>query len=96
LKQCNSEERAYFWLGLGRNGKGTLTALLKLALGNYFGELNLAYYTTYDKSPDVPTNNLFMFRHARMLSTPEIGENEQNSILVATPSTPVNCTTTIK
>ena len=61
--------RAYFWLGAGRNGKGTLTALLKSVLGNYFGELNLAYCTTYEKSADAPNNNLFMCRHARMLST---------------------------
>ena len=79
LKQCNSEERAYFWLGRGRNGKGTLTALLKMALGNYFGELNLTYYTSYEKTADAPNNNLFMCRHARMLSTSEIGENEQNT-----------------
>jgi phage/plasmid-associated DNA primase len=37
LKQLNDEQVAYFWLGSGRNGKGTLTHLLMCALGSYFG-----------------------------------------------------------
>ena len=39
LKQNNPEEKAYFWLGKGGNGKGTITELLKGALGDYWGEL---------------------------------------------------------
>ena len=29
LKQSNPEEKAYFWLGRGRNGKGTITELIR-------------------------------------------------------------------
>jgi phage/plasmid-associated DNA primase len=77
-KQENAEEKAHFWLGTGRNGKGTLTKLLSIALGQYFGELNLGYYTQYDKSPDAPNNNLFNLRNARLCNTSEVGEDNQN------------------
>jgi phage/plasmid-associated DNA primase len=75
LKQENAEEKCHFWLGEGRNGKGTLTTLLKIALGKYFGELNLGYYTQYDKSADAPNNNLFNLRNARLINTSEVGED---------------------
>jgi len=79
MKQCNSEELAHFWLGDGRNGKGTLTKLFNEALGKYFGELNIGFYTTYEKSADAPNNNLFNLRYARVCNTSEIGENEKCS-----------------
>jgi phage/plasmid-associated DNA primase len=75
LKQENAEEKCHFWLGEGRNGKGTLTTLLKIALGKYFGELNLGYYTQYDKSADAPNNNLYNLRYARLINTSEVGED---------------------
>lgn len=79
MKQCNSEELAHFWLGDGRNGKGTLTKLFNEAFGKYFGELNIGFYTTYEKSADAPNNNLFNLRYARVCNTSEIGENEKQS-----------------
>ncbi len=77
LKQMNAEEKADFWTGDGRNGKGTLTKLLSEMLGKYFGELNLGFYTTYEKSADAPNNNLFNLRNARLINTSEIGEDEK-------------------
>jgi phage/plasmid-associated DNA primase len=79
MKQCNQEEVAHFWLGDGRNGKGTLTKLFNEALGKYFGELNIGFYTTYEKSADAPNNNLFNLRYSRVCNTSEIGENEKQS-----------------
>ena len=77
-KQENAEEKCHFWLGSGRNGKGTLTTLLAQALGQYFGELNLGYYTTYDKSPDAPNNNLYNLKYARVCNTSEVGEDNND------------------
>lgn len=79
LKQINAEEKAYFWIGDGRNGKGTLTKLLTQTLGKYFGELNLGFYTTYDKGADSPNNNLFNLRNARLINTSEVGEDQNGN-----------------
>jgi phage/plasmid-associated DNA primase len=75
LKQENPEEKAYFWLGKGRNSKGTLTKFLMNAMGSYFGELKLGFYTNYDKGEDSPNNNLFELRCARVCNTSEVGED---------------------
>jgi phage/plasmid-associated DNA primase len=75
LKQENPEEKAYFWLGKGRNSKGTLTKFLMNAMGSYFGELKLGFYTNYDKGEDSPNNNLFELRYARVCNTSEVGED---------------------
>ena len=65
--QCNAEEKAYFCKGEGRNGKGTLIKSFKNALGNYWGDLNINYYTTYDKGADTPNQNLYNCRDSRVL-----------------------------
>lgn len=75
LKQQNIEEKCYFWLGKGRNGKGTLTTILKLAFGNYFGELGINYWTQYSKGEDTANANLCSLRYARILNTSETGED---------------------
>ena len=75
LKQENPEEKAYFWLGRGRNSKGTLTKFMMEAMGEYFGELKLGFYTNYDKGEDSPNNNLFELRYARVCNTSEVGED---------------------
>lgn len=79
LKQMNSEEKADFWTGDGRNGKGTLSKLLEQVLGKYFGELNLGFYTTYEKSADAPNNNLYNLRNARLINTSEVGEDANDA-----------------
>jgi hypothetical protein len=73
LAQGNKEEKGHFWLGDGRNGKGTLTKLLNAALGEYSGDLNLGFYTSEDTAADSPNNNLYSVRNARLLLTSEIG-----------------------
>ena len=75
LKQNNAEEKCYFWLGRGRNGKGTLTDLLKMALGNYFGELSINYWTQYSKGENTPNVNLANLKHSRLINTSETGED---------------------
>jgi phage/plasmid-associated DNA primase len=75
LKQENKEELAHFWLGNGRNGKGTLAEILMKSLGNYWAELNIDNYTNYEKGKDRPNQNLFNCQKGRVLNTSEIGEN---------------------
>lgn len=78
LVQLNKEEKGYFWLGRGRNGKGTLTNLLISCLGRYFGELQIEYYTTYSKGADAPNQNLFNNYYSRVLNTSEISDEDMN------------------
>jgi hypothetical protein len=73
LAQGNAEEKGHFWLGCGRNGKGTLSKILAMALGGYYGDLKLGFYTSEDTSPDAPNNNLYNLRNARLLGTSEVG-----------------------
>lgn len=80
LIQQNKEEKAYFWLGKGRNSKGTSTALISNALGSYWGELNMEYYTTYKKRADEPNQNLFNCQYSRVLNSSEIAANDKSNI----------------
>jgi phage/plasmid-associated DNA primase len=50
LYRYNREEKIHFFLGRGRNGKGTLKELMNGALGNYGSKIDIAYFTTPDKS----------------------------------------------
>lgn len=75
LKQTNKEEKAYFWLGNGRNGKGTATTLLRKALGKYWGELGIDYYINYEKGVDRPNQNLYDCADSRVLNTSEVQDN---------------------
>ena len=79
LIQNNIEERAYFWLGKGRNGKGTMSTLLRNALKNYWGELNTEYYTVAKHSVDEPNQNLYNCRNSRILNTSEIAKDDKTN-----------------
>jgi len=76
LQQANKEEKAYFWLGNGRNGKGTATTILRKALGRYWGELGIDYYTNHEKGVDRPNQSLYDCSESRVLNTSEIQDNE--------------------
>jgi len=78
LRQENPEEKAYFWLGSGRNSKGTLTKFLQKALGRYFGEIPLEFYTTQEKKQDAPNNQLTNNQYCRVHNTAEVGEDTYN------------------
>ncbi len=76
LVQRNKEEEGYFILGKGGNGKGTLTKILMNAFGKYFGELDVAYYTNYEKGTNSPNQNLYDSALKRVLNTSEINEED--------------------
>ncbi|RZK27137.1 MAG: hypothetical protein EOO43_00615 [Flavobacterium sp.] len=79
LRQGNREEKIYFLLGPGRNGKGTLMELVQSALGNYYGELKVEYYVNQAKGENTPNVNLASVRHCRVLNTSEVGVNADGS-----------------
>ena len=74
--QTNAEEKAYFLLGIGRNGKGTLVKPFKNSLGKYWGDLNMNYYTTHDKGADTPNQNLYNCRNSRVISSVEVSDSD--------------------
>ena len=77
LEPYNKQQKAYFWLGNGGNGKGTLASLLRYVLGKYWGELEMSYYTTSTRDADKPNQNLYNCRQSRVLFSSELerGEN---------------------
>jgi phage/plasmid-associated DNA primase len=80
LHRYNTDQRSLFMLGTGRNGKGITNKLLIKALGNYYKNLSMSYFTTYEKSGDAPNANLFDCRDARFICSSEIDEtNEKNT-----------------
>jgi phage/plasmid-associated DNA primase len=74
--QSNAEEKCYFMVGIGRNGKGTLLKPIKNALGKYWGDLNMGYYTTHDKGADTPNQNLYNCRNSRVISSVEVSDSD--------------------
>jgi hypothetical protein len=68
----NVAEKAFFFLGDGRNGKGTLVTLLTRALGNYFGNLDPSFYTARAHSVDAPNASLASVEYSRVINTSEV------------------------
>ena len=72
----NPEEKVYFLVGPGRNGKGTIDSLIRYALGAYYGDVPSSYYTTPDvagrASPEVMS-----FKNVRVAMTQEPASGEQ-------------------
>jgi len=50
LEGINSEEHVYFWVGKGRNGKGTMDTALKEAIGDYYHVLSNDYFVLKNKN----------------------------------------------
>jgi len=78
LVQGNEENEGWFWLGAGRNGKGTLSDIISNALGAYFGLLNIEHYTVTAKSKDSANSNLADCEFSRVLMTSEVDETDGN------------------
>ena len=93
LKQENVEEKGYFWLGRGRNGKGTGSELIKNAIGLYWGNLSMEYFTSYSKDADKPNQNLYNCRNSRVLCSSEIGDSDSNNKAVSFMTAPFKAMT---
>ena len=69
LKQNNPEEKAYFWLGKGEM-EGTISELLKAALGDYWGELEMTNYSSNSSNSSyVATKTILVFIRIEWSST---------------------------
>jgi phage/plasmid-associated DNA primase len=66
-------------LGRGRNGKGTGSELIKNAIGLYWGNLSMDYFTSYSKDADKPNQNLYNCRASRVLCSSEIGDSDSSN-----------------
>jgi len=76
LEPYNKQQKAYFWLGKGGNGKGTLATILRYALGDYFKPLDMSYYCTSSTDTDRPMQELFESRNGRVLFSSECERRE--------------------
>lgn len=75
LYHGNREEHAEFWTNTGRNGKGLMKDLTKMAFGNYQGELISAYYTKISGDASNHTTHLVKIMNSRIIYTSETDEN---------------------
>tara|TARA_R110000868_G_scaffold311218_1_gene572302 strand:- start:903 stop:3875 length:2973 start_codon:yes stop_codon:yes gene_type:complete len=75
LEGENPDQLGMFWLGKGRNGKGTLCDLLRSAIGNYWGDLDIGYLTNHSKDVDRPNQNLYNCRNSNVLNTSEVSDS---------------------
>jgi hypothetical protein len=67
----NTDEKAFFWTGNGRNGKGTIDTILMNALGPYYHELPVEFFTLADKSSSAPKPEILAMRNRRCCMTHE-------------------------
>lgn len=71
LEGINIEEKVYFWVGDGRNGKGTIDKLLIDTLGDYYTNLNNKYFTTSSTNASQAAPDLLKLKNKRISMTHE-------------------------
>jgi P4 family phage/plasmid primase-like protien len=71
LEGGNKEEKCYFWVGSGRNGKGTTDTMLRKVLGNYYQQLNNNFFTIAEKHTNSPHPEIVDLENSRMTMTHE-------------------------
>lgn len=74
LQGGNKEEKAYFWTGKGRNGKGTIDHLLIKSLGDYYITISKEFYTCRQKSTEAPAPEVCGLKNKRCGMTRELEE----------------------
>jgi phage/plasmid-associated DNA primase len=65
---------------LSRNGKTTFMGILKKSFGNYVGDLNLNYFTTYEKSSNAPHPEILAIQGCRIVDIAEGGGTDMRMI----------------
>jgi len=58
LEGGNTDQKMFFWTGSGSNGKGTITDLINITLGEYFSTLPVSLLTVKRKSSSSATPEL--------------------------------------
>lgn len=69
LEGGNPEEKTYFWVGNGRNGKGTTDQLLRETLGDYYAEFSNEYFTIAEKDKSRAKPEILRLRNKRVTMT---------------------------
>lgn len=67
----NKEEKGYFWVGNGRNGKGTIDSLLINTLGNYYYKLHNEFFTASKQKNGGAEPEILSMQHKRLCMTHE-------------------------
>ncbi len=67
----NKEEKGYFWVGNGRNGKGTIDGLLINTLGDYYHKLPNEFFTVSKKHANGPEPEILAMKNKRLCMTHE-------------------------
>ena len=71
LEGGNKEEKCYFWVGSGRNGKGTTDTMLRMSLGNYYQNLKNEFFTIADKNSNQAHPEIVDLENCRVSMTHE-------------------------
>jgi P4 family phage/plasmid primase-like protien len=72
-------EELWFFTGRGRNGKGTLCNLLKVAMGDYYYEPDITIVTAIKKSSSSPTPDLVKAKGKRIFVSSEPDDEDKDS-----------------
>lgn len=67
----NKEELIHFWVGNGRNGKGTIDDILRETLGPYYNVLDDSFFTTTKKNQDEASPAMMALKNVRLTMTTE-------------------------
>lgn len=71
LHGINREELIHFWVGNGRNGKGTIDDILHNTLGPYYTILEDSFYTNSKKNHNEASPALVVLKNRRIAMTTE-------------------------
>ena len=79
----NTKEKFHIWMGAGRNGKGVLANILKVAFGDYYAEVRVSLLTQKNDNANNANPELAKLRGVRiaMFSEPEEGAKLNNSTI---------------
>lgn len=82
----NINNNFFVWTGSACNGKGTLDALFRTTLGNYYSTMDISQLTAYAKESDRANSGLASTRFARcvMVSEPEVSNDSETTLKVGT------------
>ena len=67
----NREEKVYFWVGTGRNGKGTTDTLFRDTLGDYYAQLKSSFFTCADTHSNQANPEIVDLENSRFSMTYE-------------------------
>ncbi len=67
----NKEEKVYFWIGKGRNGKGTIDTLIKETLTPQYANMDISYFTSHKKGEGRPEPEVVKLKNKKIVMTTE-------------------------